>query len=236
MKPYRIHQVETTTSTNDDVKEAIVRGEAEGFVVWAAEQKAGRGRRGRTWHSPKGNLYFSVLLKPKTNNLGHYSFMASLALNDLLRDLLPEASLTLKWPNDVLLERKKISGILLESEGDSLILGIGLNVLHHPEDALYPSTSLKEAGKEALSLSDILEKLLTRLFYWYGVLDKKNFSFIRSAWLERAQKGDLRIEQGEETLWGTFKTIDEKGNLVLKLADGSERSISTGDVFLGPKE
>jgi len=153
---WRIRNLDVTTSTNDDIRKAAESGEPEGLVIIANRQTGGKGRHGRVWESPEGNLYCSVLLRPK--NLpacaGFYSFVAALAVHALVSEYLRPMSspppgrgalpdITLKWPNDVLVNGKKISGILLEVADDALIVGIGLNIAHHPETALYPATSLR---------------------------------------------------------------------------------------------
>ena len=237
MNPFRIRRLDSTPSTNDDAKRAAEAGEAEGLVIHALSQTAGRGRHGRTWQSPEGNLYCSVLLRPaNTQNFGQYSFVASLALADTVKSFLPDAVVTLKWPNDVLVGGKKISGILLESGDDYLVIGMGLNVLHHPDDALYPSTSLNAAGAGKPDINAILHTLLNRLWHWYETMQKSGFAAIRAAWLDNAQKGRLTVRLPDGAVEGHFETIDEQGHLHLRLADGTERAIATGDVFFTPRE
>ena len=110
---FDLRRVPVTASTNDDAVKAAEAGEAEGLVIWALRQTAGKGRHGRAWESPEGNLYCSVLLRPKegTREAGLYSFVAALALYDTVRQCLPVAEIALKWPNDVLVEGEKIAGI-----------------------------------------------------------------------------------------------------------------------------
>ena len=127
---WRVRELDATSSTNDDVKKAAEAGEAEGLVVVAKRQTAGRGRHGRVWESPEGNLYCSMLLRPADMQAtgAFYSFVAALALRDTVAALLPGAAVTLKWPNDVLVGGRKIAGILLEGGPQWLVIGIGLNV------------------------------------------------------------------------------------------------------------
>jgi len=230
---YRIRQIGITASTNDDAKRAAEADEDEGLVVWALKQTAGRGRHGRQWESPEGNLYCSVLLRPKitAQEFGHFSFVASLALYDTIRDFLPQANITLKWPNDVLLNGKKVSGILLESGESWLVVGIGLNIAHYPADALYPATSLQAEGLRQGDLSKMLEALLNHLRHWYETIQNGDFSPIRTAWLDRAQKGPVTVRLPNRTVEGVFAGLDDNGHLRLRLPDGSEDSIATGDVF-----
>jgi BirA family biotin operon repressor/biotin-[acetyl-CoA-carboxylase] ligase len=162
--------------------------------------------------------------------------MGALALFDTVEEFLPQASVTLKWPNDVLVDSKKISGILLESGAGWLCIGMGLNVSSHPDNGLYPSTSLQAAGALEIDLEPLLEKLLVHLRHWYEVMQQDGFEPIRAAWLKRAQKGQMSVRLPQETLIGIFADLDRQGNLQLRLANGTERSIAIGDVFLVAKE
>ncbi|HEU0118030.1 MAG TPA: biotin--[acetyl-CoA-carboxylase] ligase [Alphaproteobacteria bacterium] len=232
---WRIQKLPITGSTNDDAKRAAENGETEGLVVWALQQTAGRGRHGRTWQSPAGNLFCSILLRPKESlqKIGCYSFLVANAMYDTVRQCLPVADITLKWPNDVLVEGKKIGGILLETVGDALIVGVGLNVMEYPEEALFPSTSLRAEGAKARTLDEVLDMLLQNIRHWYGVMQKDGFEPIRQDWLKHAQKGPLSVKLPNEVLQGEFAGLGATGDLRLKLADGSERAIATGDVFIG---
>jgi BirA family biotin operon repressor/biotin-[acetyl-CoA-carboxylase] ligase len=233
MKSYRIRRLDVTASTNDDAVKAAEAGDAEGLVVHALRQTAGRGRHGRTWESPEGNLYCSILLRPtcEPQKYGQYSFMAALALGETVQECLPDAHVTLKWPNDVLVDGKKIGGILLESGQGYLVVGMGLNVHHHPENALYPSTCLGLSGGGVFDLDVILNTLLRHMTRWCDSLKTKDFAPLRAAWLKKAQKGRLTIKSPDESVEGDFIDIDGQGHLRLRLADGAERIMATGDVF-----
>ncbi|MFA5040296.1 MAG: biotin--[acetyl-CoA-carboxylase] ligase [Bdellovibrionales bacterium] len=266
---FDIFKLDATTSTNDDVKTAAEAGVPEGLVVHALAQNAGRGRLGRTWQSPEGNLYFSVLLRPPLPKRvwGNYSFVAGVAIAEAVSAILPAARVELKWPNDVLVGGKKISGILLESGEDWLVIGMGINVLHVPESPLYPTTCLAaekaitdetavipvpssgvipaEAGIQRVAsatqvnqsdfnLDDVLNQALESFGEWYEKMNASGFGAVRAAWLSRARKGTLRVRlpsAGQE-ITGEFVDLDAEGNLVLRLADNTERRISAGDVFL----
>lgn len=231
--PWRICPLDVTPSTNDEAKKAAEAGEAEGLVICARTQTAGRGRHGRGWESPEGNLYCSMLLRPGGNarDLGAYGFVAALAVHDVVKELLPRAAITLKWPNDVLAGSKKISGVLLEAGEGYLICGIGLNILHHPADALYPAASLKSLGAAAPPVPEILARLLDHFSRWLGVLRGQGFAPLRKAWLDRAHKGRVSVCLADKVLEGDFADLGEDGRLLLQLADGSEQAISAGDVF-----
>jgi BirA family transcriptional regulator, biotin operon repressor / biotin---[acetyl-CoA-carboxylase] ligase len=237
-KPYNVRKLDVTASTNDDAKKAAADGESEGLVIWALQQTKGRGRMGRAWESPKGNLHASILLRPDCSirQASHYVFVAALALHDAVRAQLTKSHLTLKWPNDVLADGKKIGGILLETStmGDKLdwlVVGIGLNAEHYPKESLYPATSLRVLGAVPAPLENTLETLLERFYHWKDTLEKQGFAGIRAKWLHHAQKGRLSVRLPKETIEGEFADFDEQGNLVLQLADGSKKAIASGDVF-----
>jgi BirA family transcriptional regulator, biotin operon repressor / biotin---[acetyl-CoA-carboxylase] ligase len=232
---FSVRKLDITSSTNDDVKTAARKGAEAGLVVWALKQSAGRGRLGRPWQSPEGNLYASVLFRPAwpMRLWGCYSFAACVAVAESLKALLPARKVEIKWPNDVLVEGKKISGILLEAETGALIAGLGLNVRHGPEKPLYPATSLKAEGATELDLEKILSVLLESLGAWADRLEAQGFSPVREAWLSLARKGKMRVRLpgGEGEVEGEFAGLDDEGGLRLRLADGAERAISAGDVL-----
>ena len=230
---FDIRRLETTVSTNDDAKRAAEAGAPEGLVIWALQQDAGRGRQGRVWYSPPGNLYCSLLLRPKVErrDYGKFSFAAALAVRAVVASALPCATVELKWPNDVLVNGKKISGILLEAGEDWLVVGVGLNVLHAPENPLYPVTRLAAEAAEVPALDQLLDKLLKELDFWSGVCVAQGFAPLREAWLAHARKSAMRVRLPNEELNGEFADLDADGNLRLLLPNGTTRSISAGDVF-----
>jgi BirA family biotin operon repressor/biotin-[acetyl-CoA-carboxylase] ligase len=235
---WQIQKLDTTASTNDDVRRAAEAGEAEGLVIAATEQTAGRGRLGRIWESPPGNLYCSVLLRPANMpaSAGFYSFVASLALFDVMEGQLPFADILLKWPNDVLVNGKKIGGILLETAGNALIIGVGVNIASHPENVLYPATSLAAEGKTKANPQSMLDNFLQFLGHWHLQMQTKGFPLIRAAWTNHTQQGVLNVRTPQETVQGTFAGLDNLGHLRLLLADGTEKAISTGDTMLPSKD
>lgn len=230
---WSIRKVELTGSTNDDARIAAEAGEPHGLVIQAIRQQSARGRQGRVWEAPEGNIYASILLRgdfdPAT--IGQMSFVTALALYSTVQQALPNAAIKLKWPNDVLVDGKKISGILLEAGQDFLVVGIGLNVKLHPDKANYPTTSLHALGATALSVDDALRSLLSHFAKWLVCYQQDGFSAIRSAWLDRALRGSMTARLPHETIVGVFMDIDLSGRLRLQLADGTERLIVTGDVF-----
>ncbi len=236
---FRIQELDVTASTNAVAKQAAEAGEAEGLVVRALRQTAGKGRLGRTWESPEGNLYASVLLRPRSITLqwaALYSFAAALAVHDAVLKACPEASLQLKWPNDVLVEDKKISGILIETAPvvqnlvDWIVVGVGINVASHPQEALYPTTSLSEQGA-SVTVDAILTYFLQSLEQWRQTLYYDGFCPLRKAWLSDAKMGPMVVRTPTGEIQGDFAGIDPKGGLILRLAEGAETVIQTGDIF-----
>jgi len=240
---YNLVSLETVTSTNDEARKLAAQGEEaapDGTIVWALEQTAGRGRRGRQWTSPKGNLYTSLILRPEVpaREAAQLSFVAALGLYDSLGTLSdPGHQIHMKWPNDILLQEKKVAGILLESESsgdgglDWVIVGVGLNVASYPEDAAYPATSLR-AENWPTTVDQALEAYARSFLGWANRWVEEGFQPVRKTWLQRCMGlGEpLEVRLETETITGIFKDMDEDGALVLD-QDGTERRIAAGDVY-----
>lgn len=208
--------------------------------VTAQTQSAGRGRRGRNWVSEPGNLYASLLLADPAPimQVAQCSFVAALAVRDAVCDAAPSvaARLSLKWPNDVLCDGRKLAGILIEGEGGRplmVAIGIGINCRHHPRDAAYPATDLAAQGAEASAadaFAALSRRMAERLALWNG---GARFADIRAAWLAHgpAPGAALRVRLPDGDVTGHFETIDDDGNLVLMETGGGRRRITAGDVF-----
>lgn len=207
--------------------------------LWAAEQTAGRGRAGREWVSPPGNLHATLLMPvaddPRRAAL--HSFVACLAVADTLKVLTGAADrIALKWPNDALLGGRKVAGVLLESglgaAGRWLSVGIGINLAHAPAATRWPATSVAEAtGRDAPGAEATLHILAAATVVRLKQLEKKGFAAIRHDWLTRAARLGERVEARlpHETLTGIFETLDETGAMVLRTGTGP-RAIHAADV------
>lgn len=228
--------LEEVGSTND-----WLLGRAEnlpdGHWVLAARQTAGRGRRGRAWHDAGdqgfGNFMGSVLVRAD-GPVQQLSFVAALALHEALAVLTGEpARFALKWPNDVLLDGTKCSGILLERQGAALVIGIGVNLAHHPAGTERPATSLAAAGLAVPDPRALLDMLAPAFGRWREIWATAGFAPIRAAWLARAAGvgGRIVARLGQESPEGVFAGLDEDGALLLGLDDGSVRAIHAGEVF-----
>jgi BirA family biotin operon repressor/biotin-[acetyl-CoA-carboxylase] ligase len=172
---YRLVALETVGSTNDEALRLAAAGAEDGTLVWAREQTAGRGRQGRGWSSPPGNLYLSMVLRPDCApaEAAQLSFVAGLALGEAFGSIAPPMiEVTYKWPNDLLLNGRKAAGILLESHGnpdgtlDCLILGLGANLQHFPEDTSFPATSLRFEGATEVDVVALLEAFGRSFLTW----------------------------------------------------------------------
>jgi BirA family biotin operon repressor/biotin-[acetyl-CoA-carboxylase] ligase len=232
---FNVLHYEKIGSTNDEARRLAAEGAAHGTVVHADEQTAGRGRLSRTWISPPGNLYMSVLLRLSVSagRLPELSFVTALAVGDTVDALLPKhVRVVLKWPNDVLVWGAKIAGILLEQADDTTVIGVGLDVLHAPATTGYKTTSIAASGGIA-SVDGARDLLLDRLARHLAVWQADGFAPIRAAWLERAHPigAALRVTVQGQTVEGAFSGLDEGGALLLDTKDGRQR-IFAGDVAI----
>lgn len=212
-------------------------GAAEGLWLRAETQSGGKGRQGRSWISPPGNLYASTLVRliPGDPPAPTLALVAAVALDQVVGAYADPARIMLKWPNDLLLDGAKLSGILLERVGDAVIVGFGLNLAHHPEGLERPATSLLAAAnvspEPGLFVADLAESFAHWLARWRG----EGLAPIRRRWLERAHPiGTPLSASGADgaSVEGLFDGLDEGGALRLRLADGSVRVMHAGDVFL----
>ncbi len=212
---------ESVESTNDTAAKLQVAD-----CVVAKEQTKSRGRMGRKWFSLEGNLFFSVVLKSYTNQTPLLSFVVSLSVAEALKDF----SVKIKWPNDVLIEDKKVAGILLENLGDKVVVGVGINTQKSPnEKVLYPTTSLN--GK--ISNEMLLKNILTRLEENIQLFEKKGFFVIKEKWLTYS-KGvgkEIVIRLPNEEIKGEFVGLTDEGAVQIKTKDLCCRNIMAGDVF-----
>jgi len=245
---YRLISLEATDSTNDDVLQAARSGDPGQLWVVAGEQRAGRGRHGRQWSSPQGNLYASLLLiEPcEPQHAPQLGFVAGLALHEAVEAVtgLGAPRLSLKWPNDLLLDGAKISGLLLEGHrlGNNgplaIIVGMGVNVAFAPTGTPYPTKAL-QAAKPGLTREEMFQALsaaFAQTFSAWRHAARMNaadpFGPIRRLWLERAagigQEVTLRLPASEKR--GVFEGLDRLGRLQLKTAAGTEL-IDAGDLY-----
>lgn len=245
---FTVRAFDRVGSTNDEALRLAADGAADRTCVWALQQDRARGRRGRAWYSPRGNLFVSTLLRGRRHlsDAALLSFVASLALGDTVAALLPATQRwSLKWPNDVLLNGRKVAGILLETEGTSgdwaewVVIGCGLNIVVAPSDVPYPATCLNEVADRPIPVEAVLPCFLDKLDAWLERFRRDGFAPIRWAWLDRAQGlGDpITVRLPDGTLEGRFQGLEPSGALLLRPTRGGEvQRIRAGDVFFGPAD
>lgn len=230
-------------STNAEARRRAEAGEAGPVWLVGLRQTAGRGRRGRAWETGEGNLAATLLLhtdKPPAE-AAQVSFVAALAVADMLACYVPASLVSLKWPNDPLLGGLKVSGILIESGASPkgglwLAVGVGVNLARKPIDSERPATSIATyreipppaAPEAAQCLAEAFER-------WSRVWASLGFPAIADAWTARAHGlGEPCIARlGTETVEGIAEGLDGDGALRLRLDDGRVRRITAGDVFFG---
>lgn len=227
-------------STNAEARRRVEAGENSQTWLAAHRQTHGRGRQARPWSSEPGNLAATLLtpFQGTPAEAARLSYAVSLAVADTVAESAPNALVALKWPNDVLANRRKISGILLENFGSGpkgtlmLGIGIGLNLNHTPDvsDAAYPPISIHELTGQPADFDRTLVALAVHMERWLAAA--QDFNTIRAAWMARAigvgQAATARLPR--ETITGRFMDLDADGALVLE-ADNGPRRIAAGDVF-----
>jgi len=220
-------------STNDEAARLAEAGAPEGTVVWSREQTGGRGRRGRHWASPIGNLYTSTILRPACSaaRAAELGFVAAVAVADIVP---AGREVRLKWPNDVLVGGGKVAGILPESaigrggEVEHLVMGVGVNVGFAPQlpEMRYPGAAL--GGSVETTLERFTAALAERLAQWR----RDGFETVRAAWLAKAGPLGLEVDVklGEELVRGRFAGLDREGALLLDTPTGP-RKIVAGELL-----
>jgi BirA family biotin operon repressor/biotin-[acetyl-CoA-carboxylase] ligase len=221
--------LDTVGSTNDEAAQLADSGAPEGTVVWSREQTGGRGRRGRVWASPVGNLYTSTILRPDcpAQRAAELGFAAALAVADIVP---AGRQVRVKWPNDVLVDGGKIAGILLESaigqtgQVQHVVAGIGVNVGFAPQlpEMRYPGSAL--GGSIEAALEKLAAALAARLAEWR----REGFETVRAAWLAKAGPlgAEVDVKLGEGLVRGRFAGLDREGALLLDTATGPRKIVS----------
>lgn len=228
-------------STNAECRRMADGGYRGNVWVVSAAQSAGKGRRGREWVSRPGNLFASLLygIDCDLGTASQLSLVAALAVRATLADILQSSSrVSCKWPNDILVGGRKISGILLETAGQGgetpshVIIGIGINVMHHPENPHYPATNLKDESGREVELELVMERLAGSMSHWTAKWESHGFGLIRTAWKEYASGmgREITVRLPGEELRGRFVDLDDRGALILAVG-GERRHITAGDVF-----
>jgi BirA family transcriptional regulator, biotin operon repressor / biotin---[acetyl-CoA-carboxylase] ligase len=240
----KFHYFTEIGSTNSQARELAERGAAEGEVVVAECQSQGRGRLGRRWESPAlANLYFSVILRPKLAPLHapQITLMAAVALIESVGAFIAEKA-TIKWPNDILVNGKKVAGILTEAvcvpeRVEYVILGIGVNLNYPidrmPDELRQRATSLLNLTRSEVNRESFLRRLIQDLDRCYGDLEQSGFEPLAPRWEAhfglRGQR--VRIELQEQVIVGRARGIAQDGALLIEGDDGTLQRIIAGDVI-----
>jgi BirA family biotin operon repressor/biotin-[acetyl-CoA-carboxylase] ligase len=232
-----IRTVAETGSTNADMIALARSGVEEGVWLRAERQTQGRGRHGRAWSSPPtGNLYASTIVRLRAADppAPTLALVAAVALEECVAAYLKRETLWLKWPNDLLLDGAKLSGILLERADAAVVIGIGVNLADHPDLPDRRTTSLAEHGV-AVDPAEFIETLAGAFARWLERWRGEGLAPVRARWLERAHPLGTALSAASldgGTIDGLFDGLDRDGALILRLADGTRRVIHAGDVFL----
>jgi len=252
---YRVFGYDEIGSTSTEASEAAARGDAGEVWFASLKQTAGRGRRGRAWETPSGNLAASLLIVPNCDPAiaATLGFVAGVALNRALAATLPKGLLkqgidgveggnriALKWPNDVLADGSKLAGILLEAHKGpggrmAVVIGFGVNVQYAPSGLPYPATSLRDLGIE-ISAETIFAALTDA---WVGAYEAwaggRGVGDTLSAWRSFATGigAEVAVKRESDVVRGIFESIDDTGRLIVRANDNSRIAISAGDVHFG---
>lgn len=234
---YALVSYDQIGSTSEEARRLAQDGAADRTIIWAREQTSGRGRHGREWVSPPGNLYLSIIFRPRcpVAEAPQLGFVIGVAMASAIREF-TELPVTLKWPNDLTFEGKKLSGILLDSSDDGnggvtwVIAGIGVNVAVQPE-TVPDATNLQAIGA-SITVEALLEAFLSKLMPLLDEWHADGFAPIRFKWSELAFAfgTPISVKLPDGLIDGTFEGIDASGNLAVRY-DGSLNYVAAGDVF-----
>lgn len=227
-------------STNEEARRRVSSGQIRNCWIAARSQSAGRGRLGRTWQSPEGNLFATALFTQEGSFSGatKIPFLSGLAVADVFTNFAPQAAIQLKWPNDVRSEGRKVCGILVEAgvldSGYWLACGIGINVSHTPENTGQPATCLAELRGDNVVTAEMVLEALRQAFQKRLSQLLGGFAVLRKDWLKLAEGLNSRvvIRMGNADVAGIFEDLGQDGELLLRLPDGTLRTITAGDVEL----
>lgn len=257
---YRVIGFDSIGSTNAEAMNAALAGDGGRLWYAALQQTAGRGRRGRAWESPHGNLAASLMIVPDAENnvLATLGFVAGVALNRALERIVPQASIrsgidgadgtsnggrariALKWPNDVLADGAKLAGILLEAQKrpdgrQAIVIGFGVNVVAAPEGLPYPAVALADLGVQ-INAETVFEALAESWVECFGIWNNGHgIADILTLWRGAAAGigAEVAVQRSGDVVRGVFETIDDAGRLIVRDDEGHRIAIAAGDVHFG---
>lgn len=233
---YSLIALDETDSTNADALRRARQGTRAGTVVCARTQSRGRGRKGATWVSPPGNLYASMIVEPPPDRLpGQLAFVAAVAAGEAICQCAPVSeSLRYKWPNDLLLDGRKLGGILIEGGPPGVyVIGLGINLIDAPTGGDFAGVSLHAVSGVRIAPNSFLPAFCRHFEAHDAAWRRQGFAPVLAAWRERATGiGDLiEARLPNETVRGVFADVDADGALLLDLPDGTRRQITAGAIY-----
>ncbi|PIR39576.1 MAG: biotin--[acetyl-CoA-carboxylase] ligase [Alphaproteobacteria bacterium CG11_big_fil_rev_8_21_14_0_20_39_49] len=234
-------EFESIDSTNEEAKRRINRGEIfDNTVIKADIQLSGKGKRENKWASDSGNLFCSIVKKVDVSlsEAAKYSFVTAISVGETIKEFVNDkAEVKYKWPNDVLLNKKKVSGILLESLKDIngsiwIIIGTGVNINNTPQNLDIEPVNISMSCGERVAVTEFFDKFLINFNNQENVWKNQGFSCIRSAWLNGAYNlgKEITVNLPDKTFKGTFEGISQNGELEV-IVDDKKLLISSGEVF-----
>lgn len=233
-----IHYFPSLPSTNSYAKKIAKNNGAEGTVIIAAEQTTGRGRKNRGWDSKQGGLYFSIILHPSLppQRAMIVTMAASIAVTEAINAITKEKAV-IKWPNDVLIDGKKICGVLTEIDAEMdrihyLIIGTGINVNNSIDPSLASiATNLKTITHSTVNLASLLQDILNCFDHLYQHIQKSEYDYLKKQWLLHTNiiGKSVQIQKEKTILKGTAIGISDTGSLLIKTKQG-EKQVVTGDI------
>ena len=238
---YTLITLDETDSTNAEALRRAGDGAAANTVIVARTQSRGRGRNGAAWMSPPGNLYASLIVAPPRDRApGQLAFVTAVAAGEAIAEVAAvEGMLGYKWPNDLLLEGRKLAGILIEGAPRGLyVVGLGVNLTAAPDSLDVAAVCLRDRLGTSPTPEALLASFCRRFSSWISVWRAEGFAPVRAAWRGRAtgigQSIEARLPQ--ETVRGVFADVDAEGTLLLDLPDGTRREISAGAIYFTEAE
>lgn len=225
-----IRIVAETGSTNADLLAAAGAGAPEGTWLRAERQTAGQGRLGRVWQSAAGNLHASTIIRPLPGDppTPTLALVAGVALQEAVAVVAPQVRL--KWPNDLMAGTAKLAGILLQTGGEAVVAGFGVNLAHGPDGVGRATTSIAALSGNAPDPDMLLAMLADSVARWLSRWRSAGLAPVRARWLERAHPVGTPLRSGDAE--GLFAGLDSSGALLLRSAGGTLVTISAGDIEL----
>ena len=233
IRGYVVHHYDMVDSTSIICQKDLYQKSGYKMAIIANDQEAGRGRLGSTWQSMRGNLMTTVILplQEEKSVWSDFSFITALAVSDCVSMFLDNTKVEIKWPNDVLVNGAKISGVLLEAYEHTLCIGVGINVLSAPIIGKYNTTCLSSLGAD-VDKNTLLNILLERIDVWHNALKISGLEGILPIYRVRLMGVDKKIliRTLQENHCGVFKGVDDTGQAVLELTDGDVKKLTAGEI------